>query len=183
MLRPPLCNMRARSLRGRMHPYCKSATVVHFSVLFRCVVPTMRLKRTESRPRRATFSLRVFLPRRLLAAYCMRTLANPLKHINRFEVFLYSRKAHYVPNNAMQFLGNYSGHFARLTYGYVHCLIFHGASRNCDSQTELIKYTPLSAFSCNMRARVAIAGQKPVIFTHLTAFKSLTSKNTIPWTR
>ena len=56
-----------RSLRGRKYPYCKSATAVHFSVLFRCVVPTMRLKRTENCPRRATFSLRVFLPRRLLA--------------------------------------------------------------------------------------------------------------------
>ena len=59
--------MRARSLRGRKYPYCKSATAIHFSVLFRCVVPTMRLKRTENCPRRATFSLRVFLPRRLLA--------------------------------------------------------------------------------------------------------------------
>jgi len=56
----------ARSLRGRKYPYCKSATVVHFSILSRCVVPTMRLKRTENCPRRATFSLRVFLPRRLL---------------------------------------------------------------------------------------------------------------------
>jgi hypothetical protein len=56
-----------RSLRGRKYPYCKNATAVHYSVLFRCVVPTMRLKRTENCPRCATFSLRVFLPRRLLA--------------------------------------------------------------------------------------------------------------------
>ena len=72
-----------RSLRGRKYPYCKSATAVHFSVLFRCVVPTMRLKRTENCPRRATFSLRVFLPRRLLDI--MFDLSN-LKRVGYVEV-------------------------------------------------------------------------------------------------
>jgi len=56
------------------------------------------------------------------------------------------------------FWGDFSGHFARLacnhSYGYAHGLIIHGANRECDSLTYFIKYTPLSACSCNMRARV-----------------------------
>ena len=50
--------------------------------------------------------------------------------MNGIEIFRLLEIVYYVPNNAMQFLRNYSGHFARLTcnhsYGYAHCLIFMG---------------------------------------------------------
>ena len=85
----------------------------------------------------------------------MRTLVNPLKHMNEFEIFRIFEKHTMYPTTLCSFWKNFSGHFARLTcnhsYGYAHCLIFHGANRTSDSLTDFIKYTPLSAFSCNMR--------------------------------
>jgi hypothetical protein len=60
------------------------------------------------------------------------------------------------PTTLCSFWVNCSGHFARLTcnhsYGYAHCLIFMGPIEQIDSLTDFIKYTPLSTFSCNMRA-------------------------------
>ena len=41
----------ARSLRGRRSTGCGGATSVRFSVRFRCVAPTTRLKQTKNRPR------------------------------------------------------------------------------------------------------------------------------------
>jgi len=82
------------------------------------------------------------------------------------------------PATLCSFWVNFSGYFARLT-----CKHSYGYAFRSIEQTDSLKSPQNSAFSCNMRARVAIVGQKPVIFTPLTAFKSLTSKNTIPWIR
>ena len=50
----------------------------------------------------------------------------------------------------MQFLGNYSGHFARLTCNHSYGYAFRPIEQ-IYSLTDFIKYTPLSTFSCNMR--------------------------------
>jgi hypothetical protein len=85
----------------------------------------------------------------------MRTLTNPLKCMNRSEIFRLLEKYIMYPTARCSFWGNFSGHFARLAcdhrYGYAHCLILMGLNRICDSLPDFIKYTPSSACSCNMR--------------------------------
>ena len=86
----------------------------------------------------------------------MRTLTNPLKYMNVIEIFRLLEKYTMYPTTLCSFWKTTAAtHFARLTcnhsYGYAHYLIFHGPNRTCDSLTDFIKDTPLSAFSCNMR--------------------------------
>ena len=91
----------------------------------------------------------------------MRTLTNPLKCMSAIEIFRILAKHTLYPTTLCSFWRNFSGHFARLTcnhsYGYAHCLILMGPIEQTDSLTGFIKYTPLSAFSCNMRARAYTA--------------------------
>ena len=90
----------------------------------------------------------------------MRTLTNPLKYMNVIEIFRLLEKYTMYPTTLCSFWKTTAAtHFARLTcnhsYGYAHCLIFHGANQTCDSLTDFIKDTPLSAFSCNMRVSLS----------------------------
>src|SRR5690606_28326722 len=64
--------LEPRSLRGRSQPGCGIATLIVYAVrmfdAFWPVEPLRAGKPSKIRPRAATFSLRLFLPRRLLAA-------------------------------------------------------------------------------------------------------------------
>jgi hypothetical protein len=81
----------------------------------------------------------------------MKTLANPLKHMNGFEIFHMLEKHTMYPTTLCSFWGNFSRHFARLTCNHSYGYAFRSIEQ-IDSLTDFIKNTPLSAFSCNMRA-------------------------------
>ena len=60
------------------------------------------------------------------------------------------------PITLCSFWRNFSGHFARLACNHSYGYAFRPIEQ-IDSLTDFIKYTPLSAFSCNMRASPHIA--------------------------
>ena len=55
------------------------------------------------------------------------------------------------PTTLCSFWRNFSGHFARLACNHSYGYAFRPIEQ-IDSLTDFIKYTPLSAFSCNIRA-------------------------------
>jgi len=84
----------------------------------------------------------------------MRTLTHPLKFMNGIEIFRLLEKYTMYPITLYSFWKTTAAtYFARLTcnhsYGYAHCLIFHGANRTCDS----LKSPQNSAFSYNTRVK------------------------------
>jgi len=126
------------------HANCLMTNRVHFLV-------------TSMNPDSISRAMSVIGSRYTRPACCMRTLANPLKHMNRFEISRIFEKYTMYPTRLCSFWENFSGHFARLTcdhnYGFVHCLIFMGPNQTCVS----LKFPQDSAFACNMRASISTA--------------------------
>jgi len=82
----------------------------------------------------------------------MRTLTNPLKHMNGIENFRLLEKYTMYPATLCSFWKTTAAtHFARLTCNHSYGYAFRSIEQ-IDSLTDFIKYTPLSAFLCNMRA-------------------------------